>query len=359
MPEPTTVTNRGKFSRRNLLKVAGAAGITGLAGCTGGSDGGGGLHAVETDDEFAQVIEDHPGAIHTEIEPYGWEQDVTDVTDTVDSWALAAQWAFGPEISADAVYEICRLAFEHDDAIRESDPTTLDHTAESMTETVMEDVEVHPGAADFFEEQGVWNDDWTRGEADASGGGEETVTIGATSSGSSSQQAAQAYARAASQHSDSVSIDPQVTSGWTANLQEYDDGNIPGMAVDNNSLAKAINEEGPFADEPVDKLPMQSFMFTSLEIYWVALDGSGIEHVDDIRDGGHTIYPIQPGFGTRLLTEEILQDAGMWEPNEKYNGNTGDVPGAVEEERVDALCIYGANGVELSSWVQEVDVRSG
>lgn len=357
MSRPTGAINRNLVSRRNLLKATGAAGIAGLAGCTGSDDGG--LHAVETDDEFAQVIQDHPGAIHTEFEPYGWEQDVTGVTDQVDSWALAAQWAFGPEISADAVYEVCRLALEHDDAIREADPTTLDHTPETMVETVIEDVEVHPGAADFFEDQGVWDDSWTRGEAEDSDGGEETVTIGATSSGSSSQQAAQAYARAASNHSDIVNIDPQVTGGWTANLYEFDGDDIPGMAVDNNSLAKAVNSEDPFDEDPVDSLPMQSIMFTSLEIYWVAMDGSGIEHIDDLRDGGHTIYPIQPGFGTRLLTEEVLQDAGLWEPNERYNGDTGDVPGAVEEGRVDALCIYGANGVELSSWVQEVDVRSG
>ena len=357
MARRNTVTNHEGFSRRNLLKIAGAAGIAGLAGCTGSDDGG--LQAVETDDEFAQTIQDHPGAIHTEVEPYGWEQDVTGVTDSVDSWALAAQWAFGPEVSADAVYEVCRLALEHDDTIRESDPTTLDHTPESMTETVIEDVEVHPGAADFFEDEGVWDDSWTRGEADDYDGGEETVTIGATSSGSSSQQAAQAYARAASNHSDTISIDPQVTGGWTANLYEFDGDDIPGMAVDNNSLAKAVNDEDPFDEDPVDTLPMQSIMFTSLEIYWVALEDSGIEHIDDLRDGGHTIYPIQPGFGTRLLTEDILQDAGLWEPNERYNGDTGDVPGAVEEGRVDALCIYGANGVELSSWVQEVDVRSG
>ncbi len=193
------------------------------------------------------------------------------------------------------------------------------------------------------------------------GDGEEsyTVTIGATSSNSSTQAAAQALARAANEHSDTVSISPQVTDGWTANLYEFDSDNIPAMGVDNNSLSKAMAGEGPFEEDPVDTLPQQGFMFTSLQIHWVALEGSGLESTADLAEGGYTIYPIQPGFGTRLLTEEVIKEAGLWEPNDILNLDTGDIPGAVEEGRVDALCVYGANSVSLSGWVQEVDVRSG
>lgn len=203
------------------------------------------------------------------------------------------------------------------------------------------------------------------GGGDTNGDGENgesethTVTIGATSQNSSTQAAAQALARAANDHSDTVSISPQVTDGWTANLYEYDDENIPAMGVDNNSLSKALTEDGPFAEDPVDSLPLQGFMFTSLQIHWVALEGSGLESTADLEEGGYTIYPIQPGFGTRLLTEEVIKEADLWEQNEILNVDTGDIPGAVEEGRVDALCVYGGNGVQLSGWVQEVDVRSG
>ncbi len=204
----------------------------------------------------------------------------------------------------------------------------------------------------------------TAGCTGGGGGGEGDgesyqISIGGTSSGSSTQQAGQALARAASQHSDILDISVQVTDGWTANLYEFDGGNISSMGVDNNSLSKAMNDEGPFAEEAVDSLPMQGFVFTNLEMHWVAMEDSGIESTADLQDGGYTIYPIQPGFGTRLLTEEIIKEAGLWEPNEIINANTSDIPGAVEEGRVDALCVYGANGVQLSSWVQEVDVRSG
>lgn len=191
------------------------------------------------------------------------------------------------------------------------------------------------------------------------GGGEQyQMVIAGAGSGTSTQQAAQALARAASQHSDTLSITVQVTDGWTANLYEFDGGNFQTLGVDNNSLAKAMSESGPFAEDPVDSLPMQGFVFTNLEMHWVAMEGSDIQSTADLQDGGYTIYPIQPGFGTRLLTEEVIKEAGLWEPNEILNVDTTDIPGAVEEDRVDALCVYGANGVNLSSWVQEVDVRS-
>lgn len=184
------------------------------------------------------------------------------------------------------------------------------------------------------------------------------IVIGGTPNGSSTMAAGQAYARAANKHSDIIDITVQETDGWVANLYEYNDEQIPAMGVDNNSLSKAIANEGPFADNPVDRLPQQGFRFTALEMHWVALEGTGIESTEDLREGGYTIYPIQPGFGSRLLTEEIIRDAGLWDQNEILNVDVSDIPGAVEEDRVDALCLYGPNGIELSGWCQEVDVRS-
>lgn len=188
--------------------------------------------------------------------------------------------------------------------------------------------------------------------------GGHTITIAGTSSGSSTQAAGQALARAANEHSDELTVDVQESEGWTANLYEFDEGEFSTIGVDNNSWSAAINEEEDFAENPVDDLPMQGFMFTSLEMHFLALEGSGIESTADLREGGYTIYPIEPGFGTRLLTEQLLKSDGIWDANDINNEDTDDIPGAVEEGRVDAVVLYGANGVELSGWCQEVDIRS-
>lgn len=192
------------------------------------------------------------------------------------------------------------------------------------------------------------------------GGGGNTyqVTIAGAGSGTSTYQAAQALARAASEHSDTIQVSVQTTDGWVANLYEFANNNFSTIGVDNNTLTKAMNDAGPFAEQPVDNLPMQGFAYTNLQIYWVAMEGSGITSTTDLAEGGYTIYPIQPGFGTRLLTEEVIREAGLWKPNEILNVNASDIAGAVQEGRVDALCVYGANGVNLTSWAQQVDVRS-
>ena len=185
-----------------------------------------------------------------------------------------------------------------------------------------------------------------------------TIAIAGTASGSSTQAAAQALARGASEHSDTLTIDVQETEGWTANLYEFDAGDFSTIGVDNNSWSAALEGNSPFDEDPVENLPQQGFLFTSLEMHWVAMEGSGIESTEDLREGGYTVYPIEPGFGTRLLTETVLREDGIWDANDINNEDTDDIPGAVEEGRVDALALYGANQVELAGWCQEVDVRS-
>jgi hypothetical protein len=146
------------------------------------------------------------------------------------------------------------------------------------------------------------------------------------------------------------------TQGNVANMYQYDQGNIPAVATDNNTINKAINENDRFNEEPVDNIGHQSFRFNGLDIFWVAREGSGIESTADFP--GNTVYPIQPGFGTRLLTEEVMRVAGMWEEVEIINVNTSDVPGALEEERIDAAAVYGSNRVELTGWAKQIDARN-
>ena len=188
--------------------------------------------------------------------------------------------------------------------------------------------------------------------------GTHTFTLAGTSSGSASQAAGNAVALAASEHSETIDVTVQESGGWTANVYDYEAGDFESISVDANTMAKAFNDEDPFDDDPVDTLPQQGPLFTSLEMIWVAMEDSGIESTADLREGGYTIYPIEPGFGTRLITEEVFREDGIWDVNDINNEDTDDIPGAVEEGRVDALAVYGSNGVDLAGWCQEVDVRS-
>jgi TRAP transporter TAXI family solute receptor len=186
----------------------------------------------------------------------------------------------------------------------------------------------------------------------------ETISIGTAGSGTPTEAAGQALARAMDQHSD-VTVTVESTDGWTSNLYEYDADSFYAMGVDNNSLAHARDETGPFENEPVEDMPHLGFQYTTLDMYFVATEDSGIESTDDLIEGGYEVFPLEPGAGTRLSTEEILTETGIWEVNEMLSTDFGDIAGVVEEGQVDAMVIYGVNGVELTGWAQELDVRSG
>ncbi|WP_436348579.1 TAXI family TRAP transporter solute-binding subunit [Natronorubrum sp. FCH18a] len=198
------------------------------------------------------------------------------------------------------------------------------------------------------------------GLAGCFGGDDDTyaLTVGCTSSGSSTMRAGQAMARTMDEHSDEVRFDPQATDGLIANLYEYDSGEFEAVGVGIHGYSQAMGSEGDFEDDPVEQLPHLGPLYTRAQIYLVARDGSDVESVSDLRDGGHNLFPIQPGFGTRLLTEEVLREADLWDQNEIINIDVGDAAGAFEEERIDVAAVYDSNGVALAGWVQEIDVRN-
>jgi TRAP transporter TAXI family solute receptor len=199
------------------------------------------------------------------------------------------------------------------------------------------------------------------GGTEASGDGgtpeEYQLVLGGSPSGTYTQTAGQALARAANEESDFVSISVQESSGWGAHPYVFESGELSAFGIDNNTLSEAMNDQGQFSEDPVSELPMQGFYYTNLDIYWVAVEGSDITSTADIADGGHNIHPIQPGFGSRNLAEKVIKNAGMWEQNEIVNIDATDVAGAIEEGRIDALCVYGNNGKSLAGWIEEVDVR--
>lgn len=198
----------------------------------------------------------------------------------------------------------------------------------------------------------------TVGVAGCLGDGELSFTMTTSSSGTSTHRAGTALQRAIDEESDSLSMTIQQSDCWVANAYLYNDDEAVAMGTDMNTAAQANEGRGPFEDEPVSQFPAQGFLFTSLHIYLIAVEGSGIESSDDINEE-HTVYPIQPGFGTRLLTEEVFQRGGIEDAAGEYiNVDVGDIAGAIEEERVDALAVYGSDFVALSGWVEEVDART-
>lgn len=191
-----------------------------------------------------------------------------------------------------------------------------------------------------------------------SGGSMANLTFGGSSSGSSTNAAAQGVQRAVDEASDSVSVTVQETQGNTANMQLYDEGELDLTVSGRHLRVAAENNESPFGEEPVDVLAHQGFMLFEIHIWMLAREGSGIEHMDDI-DEDTVVWPLPPAFSTRPAAQLILERLNLWDTPELVHVSDGDIPGMLEEERVDVIGAYGAGGASLPGWLTQVESRVG
>lgn len=152
----------------------------------------------------------------------------------------------------------------------------------------------------------------------------------------------------------------QETGGDPPSLRQYDQGNIEAMTGGNFIIASAKQDAPPFNERGIDNIPHQAMSIAALHMHVLAVEGSGIETTDDLV--GNNFWPLPPQWGLRQQAETVLENAGLWSELEDSNSivsaDTGEVAGAIEENRIDALIAYGAGGNNLAGWASEVDARA-
>lgn len=126
---------------------------------------------VEHTDELVESIQSFPGAGYSEfdnpVEDFNWGQDIG--TDSIVTWDLNVTFAFHPETPNEAVHELTRVAAEHGDTVRDSERRFTPASAEDCVAPALADYPFHPGAAEYYQEAGVWDDDWVVGDRDRIG----------------------------------------------------------------------------------------------------------------------------------------------------------------------------------------------
>jgi TRAP transporter TAXI family solute receptor len=181
--------------------------------------------------------------------------------------------------------------------------------------------------------------------------------MGASTQGSSTFAGTQALQRAVSEHSDTVEISTQETPGsGPANLRLFSQGDIDGGGVDNFAASKAANEEGEFADNPVDELPQQGFYLFNVHLYILTRASTNIETTADLA--GSNVWLNPPGTSVRPPTDLVLETAGLLENINSFEMSRDDLPGALEEGRIDAIVGYGVGYNALPGWLTELDART-
>jgi uncharacterized protein len=120
------------------------------------------IHALEMGDEYVSAIEESAAGFE-EIEPYGYDQDVG--LEEIQCWTDDYNTYFSSDVQDDVVYEVLEVSHEHWEEAQESDSNYMDHSdPESLAEYYHENIPVHPGAADFLEDNDAWDDSWERGD---------------------------------------------------------------------------------------------------------------------------------------------------------------------------------------------------
>lgn len=191
---------------------------------------------------------------------------------------------------------------------------------------------------------------------DDAGDDEYTLKLGTSTEGSFTFEAGQAISRAVDKHSDWLSVSPQLTPGASeGNLRLYEQGDIEAGGSDNLTYTNAALNQGPFEDDPVDDIPQQGFLYLLAHMYLVQPEGGGIEDMDDLK--GKTVYMHPPGTAVRLITIEVFEEAGIREEIDELGIARGDLVGALKEDRIDAVVVYGNNYLSLPGWQQELDAQ--
>ncbi|RAW45455.1 C4-dicarboxylate ABC transporter substrate-binding protein [Halorubrum sp. 48-1-W] len=190
------------------------------------------------------------------------------------------------------------------------------------------------------------------------GSGDETLELRVGTSAGGTQDVGLAVERAVSEESDTLEYSTIESPGYIGTIYRMAQEQFNAGITDNNSLNKALDEEGQFDEQSVSRIPYYGFSAFPYSIYIVARDGTDIETFDDLA--GANVYPAEPGYSTRGTTLDVWsQDptADVYEEMNIQDMGVGDAPGAMEEGTIDASIAYGTPGVRYTGFVQEMASR--
>jgi len=190
-------------------------------------------------------------------------------------------------------------------------------------------------------------------------GTSQRFSIGVGSANTRSYQAAHALAVAADRHSDELSVRVESVGPPSHRLYSVDDGTVDAVGVDNTILYRASENRGVFDLDPIDVLPHQGFAYGHREYYWLAVEAEQSTPDSTAEFADRVVHPGQPGDPSRLVAEQLLRDADLWQAIDIDNHPYTEVPAAVEQRTISCLLATQHNRQTLAEWSQAVDDRVG
>lgn len=140
----------------------------------------------------------------------------------------------------------------------------------------------------------------------------ETWRFVTSTEGSGSSTIGPAYSVLFERHSQELGISPQNSKGFVHNMRLLDQNQAELGFAHNIVFFWLYNEEGPFAEAPVDVRPVQGLpTIQNLNHHFITRRDVGVETVTDLA--GHTVSLGPPGGAVPEIAERVLRGAGVWE----------------------------------------------
>ncbi|HEX6142753.1 MAG TPA: TAXI family TRAP transporter solute-binding subunit [Geminicoccaceae bacterium] len=107
------------------------------------------------DDLIAEAQERNPGILKATLTPKDWAE----LQEPVTTLSISGILGVHPRIDEETAYAITQAVFDHVEEVRSKGVQLQDVALEFATQHLMPQYPVHPGAARYFKEKGVWRDD--------------------------------------------------------------------------------------------------------------------------------------------------------------------------------------------------------
>ena len=122
------------------------------------------LRMLGWSDATVQRMKENPGIIVTEVDTSGLENYAYTPSPAMMP-SLAYNFVVRNDFSYDAVYDLLSTMYENREGLGEYHGLLKAHAdGEFWVKNAYDTLPFHPAAADFYEEQGLWSDEFTRGE---------------------------------------------------------------------------------------------------------------------------------------------------------------------------------------------------
>lgn len=234
----------------------------------------GDVKMMEFSDDAIEYIEEHAGYERYTI-PAGTYEFMEEDIETVAAYAVLV--GNTDTISEELGYELAKLMVENAD---ENTHAQAEHMTLENALNGAEGIPLHPGAAKYYEEQGLDFDN-PIAEVDVTDEKSELV-LGTGSQGGTYYPLGGEMANVWNNHLDGISVTNTETGASVENLATIRDGDMDlGMAVHVPTL-EAINGEGDFEDGEVTNVAFIGHIYPEV-VQLITRDKTGIDSLEDIK----------------------------------------------------------------------------